>query len=312
MNTAERQTRTHLMSLFERQGFHPRGDLGQNFLIDLNIVEFVAREAEIGPNDVVFEVGTGTGSLTSFLARDAAAVVSVEYDRNVFAMAQDFIGALSNVTLVNADALRNKNHLNPDVLAVVEQRLTEQPGRRLKLVANLPYNVATPVISNIVATDLPWDCMVVTIQLDLALRMTAKPQQGGNFGALSAWLQSQCHVKLIKKLNPQVFWPRPQVESAILCILPAAECRALINDRAFFHEFLRDVFTQRRKVLRGALHSFYGDHLDRDTIDATLTELGLRSDARAEKLDVATLVMLSNRLRKLVGVKSKSFETGSH
>src|SRR5688572_8500136 len=105
MNTAERQTRTHLMTLFERQGVHPRGDLGQNFLIDLNIVDFVAREAEIGPNDVVLEVGTGTGSLTSFLSRDAAAVVSVEYDRNVFAMAQDFIGSLSNVTLINADAL---------------------------------------------------------------------------------------------------------------------------------------------------------------------------------------------------------------
>jgi 16S rRNA (adenine1518-N6/adenine1519-N6)-dimethyltransferase len=300
MNEAERQTRSHLTELFSQHGFFPRGDLGQNFLIDLNIVQYVADQAFICSDDVVLEIGTGTGGLTTFLAREAAAVVTVEYDRNVFGLAQQMLDGLQNVTLINADALQNKNHINPDVLDVVEQKLSVDPDRKLKLVANLPYNVATPIISNLVASELPWVGMVVTIQLELALRMTAKPQHGGNFGVLSAWLQSQCCVKLIKKLNPQVFWPRPQVESAILRISPAAERRALIDDRAFFHEFLRDVFTQRRKVLRGVLHSFYGDHLDRDTIDATLTEFGLRSDVRAEKLDVATLVMLSNRLRKLL------------
>ncbi|HLQ46713.1 MAG TPA: rRNA adenine N-6-methyltransferase family protein, partial [Planctomycetaceae bacterium] len=176
MSLADRQTRTHLMRLFERHGFSPRADLGQNFLIDLNIIDFVVLEAEIGRNDVILEVGTGTGGLTTSLARDSAAVVSVEYDSRMYALAQEVLSFSPNVTLINADALKNKNHLNPQVMSVVEQKLAESPDRRLKLVANLPYNVATPVISNLVATDLPWERMVVTIQLELALRMTAQPK----------------------------------------------------------------------------------------------------------------------------------------
>ena len=109
MNAADRQTRTHLMKLFSQHGFFPRGDLGQNFLIDLNIVQYVADQAFIGPDDVVLEVGTGTGGLTTFLAREAADVVTVEYDEKVFGLAQQMLDGLRNVTLIHADALKSKN-----------------------------------------------------------------------------------------------------------------------------------------------------------------------------------------------------------
>lgn len=296
MNAAERQTRTHLTKLFAQHGFFPRGDLGQNFLIDLNIVQYVADQAFIGPDDVVLEVGTGTGGLTTFLAREAADVVTVEYDQNVFGLARQMLDGLPNVTLINADALKSKNQLNPDVLAVVEEKLRVDPDRKLKLVANLPYDVATPVISNLVASELPWVAMVVTIQLELAQRMAAQPKAGSNFGALSIWLQSQCQIKLLKKLGPQVFWPRPDVDSAILSIRPDRDRRALITDRAFFHDLVRGIFTQRRKHLRVVLTSFLKGRLDRETIDGVLLELGLKPDVRAESLEVETFVSLSNRL----------------
>ena len=296
MNSAERQTRTHLTKLFAQHGFFPRGDLGQNFLIDLNIVQYVADQAFIGPDDVVLEVGTGTGGLTTFLAREAADVVTVEYDEKVFGLAQQMLDGLRNVTLINADALKSKNQLNPDVIAVVEEKLRVDPERKLKLVANLPYDVATPINSNLVASELPWVGMVVTIQLELAQRMAAQPKAGSNFGALSVWLQSQCQIKLLKKLGPQVFWPRPDVDSAILSIRPDRERRALITDRAFFHELVRGVFTQRRKHLRVVLGSHFKGRLDREVIDGVLAELGLKPDVRAETLEVATFVSLANRL----------------
>lgn len=298
MNSADRQTRTHLTKLFSQHGFFPRGDLGQNFLIDLNIVQYVADQAFIGPDDVVLEVGTGTGGLTTFLAREAADVVTVEYDQNVFGLAQQMLDGLRNVTLINADALKSKNQLNPEVLAVVEEKLSVDPDRKLKLVANLPYDVATPIISNLVASELPWVAMVVTIQLELAQRMAAQPQAGSNFGALSVWLQSQCQIKLLKKLGPQVFWPRPDVDSAILSIRPDRERRAAIADRAFFHDLVRGIFTQRRKHLRVVLASMFKGRLDKAVIDQVLTEMSLKPDARAEQLDVATFVTLSNQLAR--------------
>lgn len=297
MSAAERQTRSYLMKLFSEHGLHPRGDLGQNFLIDLNIVQYIADQAMIGPDDVVLEVGTGTGSLTTFLAREAAAVVSVEYDRNLFGLAQRILKGLSNVTMLQADALKNKNHINPEVLTLVEEQLRVVPDRRLKLVANLPYNVATPLISNLVASELPWVGMVVTIQWELAQRMTASPGSGSNYGALSVWLQSQCELKLLKKLGPQVFWPRPTVDSGIVSIRPDAVRRAAINDRAFFHELVRDVFTQRRKHLRGVLGSLFKGRIDRPDLDAICAASGLEANARAEELPVETLVTLANRLR---------------
>jgi len=295
MKHAVRQTRSYLMELFEQHGIHPRTDRGQNFLIDLNIVEFVVAEGQIGAEDVVLEIGAGTGGMTTFLAQSAAEVVSVEVDRNMYAMAQPAVEAFDNVTLLNCDALKNKNQLAPQVLEVIQQKLDEKPGRRLKLVANLPYNIATPVVSNLVATDLPWSRIVVTIQWELGLRMIAKPRSE-HYGALSVWLQAQCAVKVLKRMRPNVFWPRPQVDSAIVRLSPRPDARAQIDDRHFFHDFLRRLFHQRRKYLRSVVVGMYRRQLSKATVDGILTDAGLAADARAEQLAPVVLVDLANRL----------------
>lgn len=292
----ERQTRSYLMRLFEQHGFRPRWSLGQNFLIDLNIIEYVVREAELTANDVVLEVGPGTGGMTTFMARQAGHVISVELDKNMYTLAREATARYDNVTLLNRDALKNKNQLADEVLDLVARELAVDHDRRLKLVANLPYSVATPVISNLVATELPWSLIVVTIQYELGLRMQAEPRQG-DYGALSIWLQSQCHVELLKKLGPTVFWPRPKVDSAIVKIAPDFAARSEIHDREFFHDYLRSVFNYRRKLLRGVLCGVYAEQLPKDEIGAAMVATGLDENTRAEAIDVKTHRLLARHLK---------------
>jgi 16S rRNA (adenine1518-N6/adenine1519-N6)-dimethyltransferase len=303
MKQAERQTRSHLMSLFERQGFHPRGDLGQNFLIDLNLLDFIVAQAELSANDVVLEIGAGTGGLTTHLAEQAGRVVSVEYDWNVHRLAAEAVADCPNVTLLRCDALKNKNRFAPEVLAEIEHELAAAPERRLKLVANLPYNIATPVVSNLVKSDLPWTRMVVTIQIELAERMLAGPGTA-HYGSLSVWLQSQTRVSILRRLPPNVFWPRPQVISAIIAITPDPERRAMICDRQFFHDYVRRVFQHRRKMLRSVLCGMYGRQLRKSDVDPLLATSGFSEQVRAEELNVAEHVQLANLLNASLELKA--------
>ena len=298
MNSPQRQTRTHLISLFDELGLHPRGDLGQNFLIDLNLLEMIVHEARLGPDDVVLEVGAGTGGLTTYLSA-AAAVVSVEYDTNMYALACQAVAGRNNVTMLNTDALKSKNEIAPVVMDAVRRELAFVSKRRLKLVANLPYSIGTPVISNLIASDLPWELMVVTIQWELAERMLAKPRSG-EYSALSVLLQSQCNLKMLRKLPPSVFWPRPTIDSAIVRIDPNVEKSSKIVNRGEFQLFLRDIFTQRRKVLRGVVVNLFKERLSKPEIDSVLESMKFPPDARAEELEVDQLVELSNRLQRRV------------
>jgi 16S rRNA (adenine1518-N6/adenine1519-N6)-dimethyltransferase len=288
------------MSLFEQHGANPRHDLGQNFLIDLNLHDYIVAQAGITPDDVVLEVGTGTGALTSAIAKDADRVITVEYDRRVHEIAKELLQSRPHVTLLNCDVLKNKNRFNPDVLDAVTAALDARPPgspKSLKLVANLPYNVATPVMSNLVATDLPWTRMVVTIQYELAERMAAAPGSS-QYSALSVWLQAQTRIAVLKKLGPNVFWPRPQVDSAIVRLDPDVEARSRIADREFLHVFLRDVFTQRRKRLRGVVASMFKATHDKAAVDAAFEKAGIATESRAEELPPGQLVDLSNAMAK--------------
>jgi 16S rRNA (adenine1518-N6/adenine1519-N6)-dimethyltransferase len=284
------------MTLFQEQGIHPRGDLGQNFLIDLNLIELIVHEAQLGPDDVILEVGAGTGGLTTYLSA-AAAVVSVEYDPNMYALARSVTANRPNVTLLNTDALKSKHQIAPVVMDAVQRELSVSTNRRLKLVANLPYHIGTPIIANLVASDLPWERMVVTVQWELAERMMAKPRTG-DYGALSVYLQAQCQLKSVRKLAPSVFWPQPGVDSAIVRIDPDTEKTSKIVNRQAFQLFLRDIFSQRRKVLRGLVANQYKRQLSKQQVDEVLQSTRIPADARAEELEVGQLVELSNQLQR--------------
>ncbi len=295
--TPSHQTLSFLMRRFAEVGIQPRTKLGQNFLIDLNLLRLLFRTADLGPNDVVLEVGTGTGSLTALMADAVAAVVTVEVDPQLFLLASEELYGADNVRMLQVDALRNKNQLNPAILEAVDEQLRAAPERRFKLVANLPYNVATPVIGNLVALDRPPDSMTVTIQRELADRIAARPGTK-DYGALSIWIQSQCRVEIVRVIPPSAFWPRPRVHSAIVQITLVPELRSRIPDRTFFHEFVRAMFFHRRKFLRTQLLSAFKKQLDKPAVDRILDEMNLKASVRAEVLPVSAMLALCERVRK--------------
>ncbi len=287
------------MRRFQEVGIRPHTKFGQNFLIDLNLLNVLLESAAVTRDDVILEVGTGTGSLSALLAQRAAAVVTVEIDRQMFQLASEELEPFENVVMLQCDALKHKNQLNPEVISALDEPLSAAPGRRLKLVANLPYNIATPLIANLLAERRPPQTMTVTIQKEVAERIVAPPGTK-DYGALSIWVQAQCRAEILRILPPTVFWPRPKVSSAFLQITLDEQLRQRIPDREFFHDFLRAIFCHRRKSLRSQLLAAGKGHLDKPAADATLAQLELDATLRAEQLPVDTILRLCEAVRKTI------------
>ena len=298
---AERQTQTYLKNLFERRGIAPRKQFGQNFLIDLNLHDLIIETAAPTEKDVILEVGSGTGALTSALAEKAAAVVTVEIDEGMAKLTREAVDGRPNVRVVEGDALQSKHVINPIVLDHLRAALAVDPERRLKLVANLPYNVATPIISNLIVNDeLRPVLFVVTIQLEMAEKMRAKPSTA-DFGALSVLIQALADVEIVRVLRPAVFWPRPNVDSAIVAIATRPEKRALITDLTWFHKVTRQIFLQRRKNLRGVLFNLGRERWTKPEVDQFLEAQGIDGRVRAESLEVGAFLKLAEGLKERLG-----------
>jgi 16S rRNA (adenine1518-N6/adenine1519-N6)-dimethyltransferase len=280
-----RQTLTYLTRLFEAHGLEAKSKLGQNFLIDLNLLDLIARTAELDATDAVLEVGTGTGSLTAKLADAAGAVVTVEIDKTLQPVAKEVVGPRANVTFVFGDCLAKKNELNPDMLTAWDRAAAEKGCARKKLVANLPYVIATPLVSNLLIARADIERMVVMVQWEIAERMRAVPNTK-DYNALSVLVQSVADVEVVRKVGPSNFHPRPKVDSAIVLIKPNAEKRAKVGDVARFRAFLRDLYVHRRKNLRQALIGWPSGAREKKDVDAKLAGLGLDGTARSEALDL--------------------------
>jgi 16S rRNA (adenine1518-N6/adenine1519-N6)-dimethyltransferase len=285
---APRQTLSYLRKLLDERGIRPKSKLGQNFLIDLNLLDLLLRSAELGPEDLAVEVGGGTGSLTARIAELAGAVLSIEVDPSFYELAKEMVAERPNVVLLHADILKNKNELNSEALQRLAELREKSSCQRLKLVANLPYAVATPVISNFLLSELSFERMVVTVQWEIAARLSAVPGTK-DYGALAVLVQSLADVEVIRRLPPSVFWPRPQVESAFVLVRPNTAKRAhvveQVGDVLRFRNFLRDLYVHRRKNLRGALTGWPSGRRSKEDVDAKLAELQIDGTLRAETLD---------------------------
>ncbi len=287
-----RQTLTYLHRLFEGYGLEPKSKLGQNFLIDLNLVDLIVRTAELDRTDAVLEVGTGTGSLTARLADVAGTVVTIEIDRSLQPVAKEVVGARPNVTFVFGDCLAKKNELNPDMLTAWDGAAKSAGSARRKLVANLPYVIATPLISNLLIAGTDLERMVVMVQWEIAERMRAVPNTK-DYNALSVLVQSVADVEVVRKVGPKNFHPQPKVDSAIVLIRPNAAKRAKVGDVTRFRVFLRDLYVHRRKNLRQALIGWPSGHREKKDVDAKLAELGIDGTVRSEALDLEQHLRLS-------------------
>lgn len=302
MPQAPRQTISFLTRRFREIGIQPNTRHGQNFLIDLNLQRLLVEAAELNKDDVVLEVGTGTGALTTMMARLAGHVVTVEIDAALHQLAREEAADFENVTLLHQDALRNKNNLHANVMNVVKEKLNQHPSACFKLVANLPYNIATPVISNLLAVDQPPRVMVVTIQKELAERIIASPGTK-DYSALSIWVQSQCRCEIVRIMPPSVFWPKPKVYSAIIRIDADDALRAQIPDLDFFHQFVRAMFFHRRKFMRSVILSAFKGKLDKPDVDEVMAQLGHGPNSRAEQLDVPAMLALCEAIRRRLDEK---------
>ena len=297
-----RQTTAYLKKLFAQVGFTIDARRGQNFLVDLNLLDVLERAAGITPADVVLEVGTGTGALTERLACAAGRVVTCEIDPRLAQLARerlltvDDIGGdlVARVELVDGDVLESKHRFAPAVLAAIEEACSQAPSGRFRLVANRPYCVATPIISNLLATPRPFATATVTVQREMAERMTATAGTHA-YNALSVWVGAQCRGEIVRILPPSVFWPRPKIESAIVHLELEPERRALIQDLGRFHDFVRDVFCHRRKLLRGVLVRLAGgkqNEASRKTVASVYETMGFHDSVRAEEISPDAFVRL--------------------
>lgn len=293
----KKQTVSYLTKRFREVGLEPNKRHGQNFLIDYNIIELLARSAKLNEQDVVLEVGTGTGALTSLLSHAAGQVVTVEIDGHLHQLASEELESATNLTMLHQDALKSKNRIHSNVLEAVQSSLDTIEDSHFKLAANLPYNIATPLISNLLRITPTPATMTVTIQKELADRMLAKPSTK-DYGALTVWVQTLCDVTLVRVLPPSVFWPRPKVDSAIIHLEHRPERRASIPDLEFFHRFVRSMFFHRRKFLRSVAISAFKEELTKPQVDEVLAAAELGPTARTEELSVEQMQALCELFRQ--------------
>lgn len=280
-----RQTLSYLNRLFESFGLEAKSKLGQNFLIDLNLLDLIVRTGEVAATDAVLEVGTGTGSLTAKLAEHAGTVTTVEIDKSLQPVAKQVIGPRPNVRFVFGDCLEKKSVLNPEMLAAWDEEAARVGATKKKLIANLPYVIATPLISNLLVSRPDIERLVVMVQWEIAERFRAVPGTK-DYNALSVLVQSVADVETVRKVLPTNFYPRPKVDSAIVLIKPNAEKRAKVGDVPAFRAFLRDLYVHRRKNLRQALSGWPTGAKDKAVVDAKLAELGIDGKLRSEALDL--------------------------
>ncbi len=242
------QTKQDIQKLLAGAGTTPNRRLGQNFLIDLNLMRFLLDAAALTERDVVLEVGTGTGSLTEELAVRGGRVITVEYDDTLYAIAKKQLSKCDNVVQFNMDVLENKNTIHAEVLEAVDKARQACLGRFL-LVANLPYNVGSCVMANLITGPVTADAMFVTVQKEVADRMAAAPNHD-DYGTLSILMAATGQVHFLRKLPAAVFWPRPQVESAIVSYIRHPDKAGEIHHMPTFRQVIALFMGHRRKMLK--------------------------------------------------------------
>lgn len=241
------QTKRQIQQLFESAGIRPNKRLGQHFLIDLNLMRLLVESANVQKNDIVLEVGCGTGSLTSLLAEKSGRVIAVETDRKLIEIAQNQLEKAENIDFIASDILKNKKTINHDVINLIKQVREKYTGRFL-LVSNLPYNIASPLILNLINGPIRADEMYVTVQKEVADRMTSVTGSK-DYGILSVFLDVTGHVKMIRRLKPAVFWPRPKVDSAMISFIFDTKKASRVENMEFFGKIVGFFMQYRRKTL---------------------------------------------------------------
>lgn len=270
------------MDLVKRHGFKFTKSLGQNFLIDDNIVDKIVAGAGIGSSDKIIEVGPGIGTLTREMASRAGALMAVEIDKNLIPILADTLGDFENVKIVNEDIIK------ADIRGLIDENLDGGP---VKLVANLPYYITTPIIMRFLEEDINVTDIVVMVQKEVAERMNAQPG-GKDFGALSVAVQFYCDTEIVAKVPRHLFVPQPNVDSIVIALRVRPERKYRVDNEDLFFKVVKAAFGQRRKTLLNSIASM--GNLTKDMVKEALEEAGIDPKRRGETLSLDEFANLSN------------------
>ena len=270
------------MDLVKKHGFKFTKSLGQNFLIDDNIVDKIVAGAGIGPGDKIIEVGPGIGTLTREMASRAETLMAVEIDKNLIPILADTLGDYDNVKIVNEDIIK------ADIRGLIDENLGGGP---VKLVANLPYYITTPIIMRFLEENINVTDIVVMVQKEVAERMNAQPGVK-DFGALSVAVQYYCDTEIVAKVPRHLFVPQPNVDSIVIALRVRPERKYKVDDEDLYFKVVKAAFGQRRKTLLNSISSM--GSLAKDQVQEALEEAGIDLKRRGETLSLDEFAILSN------------------
>ncbi len=274
------------IEVIQKHGFDFQKKFGQNFLIDSHVLDKIIAAAEITKDDFVLEIGPGIGTMTQALAEAAREVTAVEIDRKLIPILQETLADYSNVTILNQDVLKT------DIAAIAREKNGGQP---IKVVANLPYYITTPIIMGLFESNVPVDSITVMVQKEVAQRMQAEPGTK-DYGALSLAVQYYAQPYLAANVPPNCFIPRPNVGSAVIRLARYPKPPVQVKDERLMFALIRASFNQRRKTLLNGLKNAPVLSLGREEILRAFEQTGLSENVRGEALTLAQFAALSDAL----------------
>lgn len=272
--------------IVDKHGFKFSKSLGQNFLIDNNVIDKIIDGARVKEGDKVIEVGPGIGTLTREMAKRAEKVVAVEIDKNLIPILKETLADFDNTEVVNEDILK------VDINKLVDEKLSGGP---VKLIANLPYYITTPIVMKFLEEDIPVTDIVVMVQKEVADRMNAVPSTK-DYGALSVAVQYYCDTEIVAKAPRHMFIPQPKVDSTVIGLHIREERKYKADNEQLFFKTVKAAFGQRRKTLLNSLSSM--GVLDKAKIKEVLAEAGIDEKRRGETLSIEEFAHLSNIINK--------------
>ncbi|MFG6357091.1 MAG: 16S rRNA (adenine(1518)-N(6)/adenine(1519)-N(6))-dimethyltransferase RsmA [Acetatifactor sp.] len=278
------------VAVLQKYNFVFQKKYGQNFLIDPHVLEKIVDAAQIAGDDCVLEIGPGIGTMTQYLAERAREVVAVEIDRALIPILQDTLSAYTNVSIINEDIMK------VDVDRIVRER---NQGRPIKVVANLPYYITTPIVMNLLESRVPLRSVTIMVQKEVADRMQMGPGTK-DYGALSLAVQYYAQPEIVARVPSNCFMPRPGVDSAVIRLTIYPEPPVKAEDEKYMFALIRASFNQRRKTLANSLSNGMG--IPREQVTAALREMGLSAAIRGEALTLEQFAALSDLLGRGNGI----------
>ena len=276
------------IEILQKYNFNFQKKFGQNFLINTGVLEDIIDAAEVTDEDMVLEIGPGIGTMTQYLCENAGQVIAVEIDTNLIPILKDTLSAYDNVRIINDDILK---------VDINELAREYNNGRPIKVVANLPYYITTPIIMGLFESHVPIESITVMVQKEVADRMQAGPGTK-DYGALSLAVQYYSKPQIVVNVPPSCFMPQPKVGSTVISLRRHQQPVVQVEDEKLMFKVIRASFNQRRKTLANGLDNYGGINLTKEQIQQSIEELGVPVNIRGEALSLEQFACLSNIISK--------------